>query len=172
MDKKRTQFYVEGVGSIPSVEEMAQKSGKTIKKLLELRGKGADDECIFHNKRFPKYVVNGVSYYTFLDLCYDFGITLSLTNLTYKLSKGASIEEVIEEQKTGKKPDYYIKNKTGIKFTLEGVEYNSVQEAYDYYKKKGDERLTESYSAVRKRFDYGMDPYDCFFTPNLRERKE
>lgn len=160
MDKKRTSFYVEKHGDINSIEEMANLTGKTVNKVLTQLGKGASDEELFHYNNISFIEVNGVVYDTLFDCLLNEGVNASEYSVLYKFSRGASIDEIIEEYHTGKKPEYIIKNKRKKIVVIEGVKYPSIEEAHNAL--KDDPRVKWSYNTVRQRIYKGMSVQEAF----------
>ncbi|WP_133155038.1 hypothetical protein [Billgrantia endophytica] len=162
-DKKREVFYVEGVGRINSIEEMAEKSGNSIEYILMQRGKGATDEQIFNRNSPEFFKCHGVTYLNSSDFIKKNKIKQRRSGVFHKLRKGASLEEVLEYERSGKIPNYYIANRSGRKVVLEGVEYESIQAGYDAY--IDDPRVTASYTNIKQRIiEYGWDDERAFFT--------
>lgn len=162
IDKKRTEFYVKGVGKVKSIDEMAKISGKSRSKILIQRGKGATDEQLMLNKSITEIDVNGKTFYTMPEVLIHYGVELTNPEVSYKLSKGASIEEVIREYKEGVKPDYLqFPTKNGKKVVIEGKKYDSMTKAYKAY--ENDERVVRTYNKIRNEIYNGEDPETAFF---------
>lgn len=162
-NKKREEFYVEGIGKIPSIEKMAEKSGRSIKYVLMQRGKGATDKQIY-NGELSDFICHGVVYNNANSFIRENNLTQTRNDIFYKLQKGASLEEIVEFERTGKQPDYYIKKtREGRKVVIEGVKYNSIQAAYHAY--ENDPRVTADYTNIKQRIvAYGWDDEKAFFT--------
>lgn len=169
-DKKRTKFYVKGVGHINSIEEMSKKSGLPIQTILLKRGKGATDSQIFNNKRIVFFEVYGKDFLSMKEFIDHFDLKIKSATIENKLKKGATLEEVIEEERNGIKPDYYIKDLRCKKIILEDKEYDSFTEAYEAY--KDDDRVTLEKGTIRQRyFTYGFTAEEAFFSENLKKLK-
>jgi hypothetical protein len=168
VDTKRTNFEVEGVGVFNSVEEMAEASGCSVEKILTRRGKGATDKEIYYNIPMGYRIFNR-EFTNLYDFRREFSLKLKNVTIKKKLSKGASLEEVIIESIKGVKPEYYTVSTKGIKVTLEGKEYPSIASAYEAY--KDDERVTEVYHTIRKRIEaYRWKDEKAFFTSNQKRK--
>jgi hypothetical protein len=156
MDKKRREFYVEGVGHIGSVEEMAEKSGVTVSLVLAKLGKGATDEEIYYNKKV-NFKVFSKEYQSIFDLKKDYWLKASKSSINYRLSKGATLEEIIIEEKKGELPEYYIEK--GRPIVVKGKKYPDLMKAFLAYKDK----INITYLGIEKRLERGLDPDTAFF---------
>lgn len=173
MDKKRTKFNITGVGQINSIEEMAEKAGVSVNTILKRRGVGANDDEIF-NGITPFIRVFNEKFYNLLDVKRHYRLKMKLSTISWKLKKGASIEEIIQEPLIGREPDYYIKRKDTVRarqVTLEGITYSSITKAMEFYKSnhyRGDKRVTANHGTIEKRLQAGWSDEKAFFTPTLK----
>lgn len=170
VDTKRTKFEVEGVGVFDSIEEIAEATGTTVEKILSRRGKGATDKEIYYNIPMGYRVFNK-EFTNLYDVKREYSLKSKISTIPKKLSRGASLEEVIVEDIKGVKPEYYIIKDKGVKVVIEGIEYPSIKRAFDAL--KDDERVTEKYHTIRKRItDYGWSDEKAFFTSNQKTKAE
>lgn len=154
MDKKRTSFEIEGYGVINSIEEMAKITGKDVKKVVLQVSSGATDEEIFRFKNIKSFEAYGVTYNTLLECLLKHNIDMSIAGVRFKLGRGATLEEIIEEQKYGTKPDYMIADKREKEVEVNGVKYPSLKKAHDELSEQG--LVVNKYSSARVYVCKGM----------------
>ncbi|MCH4812842.1 hypothetical protein [Vreelandella neptunia] len=148
LNKKREKFTVDGVGEINSIEEMSKKSGYSIKYVLLQRGKGATDEEIYHGIK-SDFICDDVVYKNPAEFKRAYGITIGNHAVVYRLQKGASLEELVDQARGIAEPSYYILTNNGRKVVLDGVEYDNTTKAYEA--KKDDPRVTDSFGTIKQR---------------------
>lgn len=162
MDKKRREFYVEGVGHIGSVEEMAEKACVTVSLVLTKLGKGATDEEIYYNKKV-NFKVFSKEYHSIFDFKKQYWLKSSRNAINYKLSKGATLEEIIIEEKRGEMPEYYIEK--GRPIVVKGKKYPNLTKAFIAHKDK----ISITYLGIERRLERGLDPDTAFFAEKYQE---
>ena len=162
MDKKRRGFFVKGIGHIGSVEEMAEKAGVTVSLVLTKLGKGATDEEIYYNKKI-NFKVFSKEYQSIFDFKKQYWLKSSRNSINYRLSKGATLEEIIIEEKKGEMPEYYIEK--GRPIVVKGKKYPNLMKAFVAYKDK----INITYLGIEKRLERGLDPDTAFFAEKYQE---
>lgn len=175
MDNKRRKIYIPETNEDKSIEEVSEIINKSIKSILSRVGRGFSDSDILYNKKAGKMLVNGVDYKNIDEINKNFRVDLIQAHVNYKLSKGASLDEIVEEATTGKKPKYDNKPKSrcGVEINLEGVKYNSIMEAYNHYVELEDERVIDkTYNTIKQRvLEYKFSHEKSFFAKDLNKEK-
>ena len=162
LNKKRENFYIDGVGEINSIEEMAEKSGQSLEFILFQRGKGATDEDIYNGTTI-NFNCYDKKYYSVKEFKKAFGLKIGSSAIIYRLKRGASLEELVEQSKGNGDPKYHLKLKKGHSIILEEVEYESLTKAFDAY--KDDPRVEAPFGTIKQRVcEYGWTPEQAFLT--------